>query len=166
MTLPTPTALAATVPYTKFSTTKYLWVPTIATQATPSLAEISAGKDLTLQITAVSGFDTTTASLDIQRAGTTFTGNLPGRKTANASSLTFLLSTAGPAVDVRSVITESALGYIVICNEGLTVGAAMDIWPVRVGSVSTTQDIEAVAMCVIQFYVYQDASKAVTVPSA
>jgi hypothetical protein len=166
MALPAPPVLTATVPYTKFSTTKYLYVPTIAVQAAPTLAEINAGKDVTLQLTAVAGFDTTTASLDLPRGGTTFTGNLPGRKTANDSSMTFILSTAGPTVDVRSVILEAALAFVVICNEGIVTGGFMDVWPVRVGSVSTLQDLEAIAMAHAQFYVYQDASKAVAIPTA
>jgi hypothetical protein len=166
MPLPTVPVLTATVPYTKFSTTRYLWVPTISSQAAPTKAEFEAGKDLTPEVSSVSGFSTTTASIEKPVAGTTFTGSLPGRKTAEDSSITFIISTAGPSVDVRSVITEGSLGFIVICNEGIVTSMLCDIWPVRVGSVSTPQDIEAIAMVTAQFYIYRDASKAVAIPTA
>lgn len=165
MALPAAPALTATVPYTKFTTSVYYWVPTIAVQAAPTLAELNAGKDLTKQLNALSGFDTTTADIALPLAGTSFTGSLPGRKTANASSMTFVLSQTGPASDVRSVILEQAVGNIVIFNEGVVTGGVMDIFPVRVGSVSTTQDLEAIAMAVAQFYIYRDASKAVAIPT-
>lgn len=166
MALPSPTALTATVPYTKFTTSAYLWVPTIAALATPTLAEVNAGKNLTTELTAVSGFTTSTASIELAHAGTSFTGSLPGRKTAADSSLTFTLSTAGPTADVRSVITEGLVGYIVICNEGIVTSAYCDIFPVRVGSVAVTQDLEAIAMAEISFYIYKTPQVAVAIPTA
>jgi hypothetical protein len=166
MTLPTPTALTATIPYTKFSTSTYLWVPTIATQATPSLAEFNAGKNLTPEISAVSGFDTQVADLQLPKAGTNFEGSLPGRETPNASSITFALSTAGPTVDVRSVLTQNAVGFVVICNEGLVASGYCDIWPARIGAVSVTQDLEAVAMAVVSFSIYRTPSRYVLIPTA
>lgn len=165
MALPAPTALVQTVTYTKFSTTRYCWVPTIAIQSAPTLAELNAGKDLTLQIEAVAGFSTTTASIDVPRAGTTFTGNMPGRKTAAGSSLTFYLSQTGPTVDVRSLITEGLTGFVVIFNEGIVTGGGMDVWPVRVGSVQVMQDIEAVASALIEFYVPAQPSTNLAVPT-
>lgn len=166
MALPTPTVLPTTVPYTKFNTTRYLLIPTIAVLSAPTLSEISAGKDITPQLTAVSGFTTSTASLDLTLAGNGFTGNLPGRKSAAESSMTFVLSSQGPASDIRSIILEGAVTNVAICNEGLVTSASMDIWPVRVGSVSTEQDLEAIAMAVAQFYTYALPAKAVAIPTA
>lgn len=166
MALPNPSSLTATVPYTKFSTTTYLWVPTIASQAAPTLAEFNAGKNLTPEITAVAGFQKSTASLDLPKAGTTFTGNLPGRQTASDSSLTFTLSTAGPTVDVRSVLTEGLSGFIVICNEGIVASGYCDIWPVRIGTVKVMQDIEAIAMAEVDMYTPKTPSINVAIPTA
>lgn len=166
MALPNPPVLTQTVPYTKFSTTRYLWVPTIATQGSPTLAEFNAGKDLTPEITSVAGFDTQVAELALQKAGTSFAGNLPGRETPNASSITFTLSTAGPTVDVRSVLTQNAIGFVVVCNEGIVTSGYCDIWPSRIGAVSVTQDLEAIAMAVVSFSIYRTPSRYVAIPTA
>lgn len=166
MALPNPTSLVATIPYTKFTTTVTAWVPTIATQSAPTLAEINAGKNLTPEITAISGFDLAVADLANPKAGSNFTGNLPGRVTPNASTIQFELSTAGPSVDVRSVLTDSLLGFLVFFNEGIVTGGSCDVWPVRVGTVSVPQDIEAIAMCVVDFHTYRAPSKYVAIPTA
>ena len=166
MALPNPPSLTATVPYTVFSTRAYLWVPTIATQSAPTLAEFNAGKNLTSEITAVSGFDTQVNEIQLPKAGTPFEGSLPGRETPNASTITFALSSAGPSVDVRSVLTQNAVGFVVVCNEGLVTGASCDIWPVRIGAVSVTQNLEAIADAVVSFSIYRAPSRYVAIPTA
>lgn len=166
MALPTPPALTATIPYTKFTTSTYLWVPTIASLSAPTLAEFNAGKNLTPEITAVSGFTTSTAAIDNPKAGTSFTGSLPGRKTAAGSMLTFELSTGGPTVDVRSVLTEGTTGFVVICNEGIVTSGYCDIFPVRIGSVAVHQDLEAIATADVEFYIYKTPQVAVAIPTA
>lgn len=166
MALPNPPSLTATVPYSKFSTSVYLWVPTIATQGAPTLAEFNAGKNLTSELKVVSGFDTAVAEIQILKAGTSFGGNIPGRETPNASSLTFSLSTAGPTVDVRSVLVQNALGFVVICNEGIVTGGYCDIWPSRIGAVSVSQDLEKDAEAVVSFSIYRTPSRNIAIPTA
>jgi hypothetical protein len=166
MALPNPSSLTATVPYTKFSTSVYLWVPSIASQSSPTLAEFNAGKNLTPELEAVNGFDTQVAEVQILKAGTSFAGSLPGRETPNASTLTFTLSTAGPTVDVRSVLTQNALGFVVICNEGIVTGGYCDIWPTRIGAVSVSQDLEKEATAVVSFSIYRTPSRNVAIPTA
>lgn len=166
MALPNPPVLAVTTPYTKFNTTRYLWVPTIANQSAPLLAEFNAGKDLTTEITAVAGFDTQVNEIANPKAGTNFEGNMPGRETPTASTITFQLSTGGPTVDVRSVLTQNAIGFIVICNEGIVTAGYCDIWPTRIGAVSVTQNLEAIAEAVVSFSIYRAPSRYVAIPTA
>jgi hypothetical protein len=166
MALPSPTALVATVPYTKFTTTAHIWVPTIASMAAPTLAEFNAGKLLTPEITAVTGFDTQVAELSNPKAGTSFAGTLPGRETPNASSIEFELSTAGPTVDARSVFSKNQLGYVVICNEGIVTGGYCDIFPVRVGAPAIPQDLEQIAKIMVDFHIYKTPQLYVAIPTA
>jgi hypothetical protein len=166
MALPSPTALVATVPYTKFTTTAHIWVPTIASMAAPTLAEFNAGKLLTPEITMISGFDTQVAELANPKAGTSFAGTLPGRETPQASTIEFELSTAGPTVDARSVFSINQLGYVVFCNEGIVTGGFCDIWPVRVGSPSIPQDLEQIAKLVVDFHPYKAPQRYVAIPTA
>lgn len=169
MALPNPPALTQTGPvYVGFATKQYVVVPTISNQAAPTLAEVNAGKNVSFQTASVTGFDTSVASLDVPRLGTNFTSNMPGRETANASSMTFYLSQTGPSDDVRSVaqLLQNATGYLLIFNEGIVTGGMMDVWPYRVGAVSISQDPEVVAVATVDFNIWKPPTKYVTVPTA
>jgi len=169
MALPAAPVLALSGnPYALFSKEVVYIVPTIATQATPTLAELNAGKDVTKHITAISGFEFSVASIDVPRAGTNFTGNVPGRQSASDSSITFINSDGGPSVDARGLATLAlnATGYVVFFNEGVVTGGACDVWPFRVSSVSPSRDLEALGTTVIAFSIPNTPSLSVTIPTA
>lgn len=164
MALPSAPPLAPGTPYTVFDNRVYYIVPTIAVRTAPTLAELNAGSDVTGCIGAVSGFATSTASLDVPRAGTGFTGNLPGRKTATDSSITYYLDTAG--VDVRASQTEGLVTNVVIFTEGVKTGGHLSVFPVRLGSVSVQEDLEAVAMAEISYFIYASPAQFIAIPTS
>lgn len=166
MALPNPPVITATTQYTKFNTTRYIWLPTVADIHAPTLAEFNAGTDLTPEITAISGFDTQVNEIANPKAGTNYTGNLPGRETPNATTITFALSTAGPTVDVRSVLVQNASGVMAICNEGIVASGYSDNWPSRVAAVSVQQDLEGIAIAVVSFSLYKTPARYVAIPTA
>lgn len=166
MAFPTPTVLVGTAAYFKGTTTHILWVPTIATQATPSAAEITAGKDLTAQVMAVSGFMPSTTFIDLPLAGGGFTGNVPGRAAPGDSSIQFELSSTGSTGDIRGTLTQNLRGFILFANEGFTTGNNIDIWPVQVGFYAPEQDLEQVANATVPFGVYRVPSLNVAIPTA
>jgi len=169
MALPSAPKLTPTgAVYSAFSKEVIYIVPTIANPAAPTLAEFNAGKDVSLQVQAVNGFATAVASLDVPRLGTNFTGNIGGRETADASSIVFYASDAGPTDDVRSQasLLQNAKGFVVIFNEGVVTSGSCDIWPYRVGSVSVAQDVEAVKLITVNFNIYTAPSRNIAIPTA
>ena len=66
------TPITATSRYIPPGTTRYYWVPTIANKAAPTRSELNAGSDLTAEISAVSGFATSSDQQDTPDLGSRF----------------------------------------------------------------------------------------------
>jgi hypothetical protein len=164
MALPNPTPLGATERYMVAGTRKISWVPTIASKASPTLTELNAGTDLSSEYQAVSGFNVTGNDIEVPDAGSDYTSKIPGRTTTDDSSITFYADLG--ADDVRSLLTRSLAGFVVIYPEGIVSGGKMDVWPVRVKSVSKQQDIEAAGMIEVAFSVTSKPSENIAIPSA
>lgn len=163
MALPSPSALTATSRYIPAGTRRYTWVPTISNKAAPTSAELSAGTDLTAEVMAVNGFQVSSAQVDAPDAGSRFTAKIPGRITADDSSLTIYV-TSTTAADVRSLLTRDLAGYVVIYAEGIVTSKQCDIFPVRITGVPKMQDIEAAAAVEVQFAITSIPAENVTIP--
>lgn len=163
MAAPAPTLLTATVRYLVAGTRVISWVPTIASKSAPTLSELNAGTNLTYEYQSVTGFDLTSAKLDVPDAGSRFTASIPGRQSSSDSSINFYASSSGS--DVRTLLTLDLNGFIVIYNEGLA-GSKMDVFPVRVAGVPKSQDIEAAGMIDVQFAITSKPVLDVTIPTS
>lgn len=169
MALPAAPVLAISGnPYALFETEVVYIVPTIAVPTAPTLSELNAGKNVTKHITSQAGFDLSVAEVSVPRAGQNFTGSVPGRQTASASSLTFINSDAGPTGDVRSMATLglNSTGYVVFFTEGVITAGTMDVWPYRVSSVSPSRDLEALGTTVVSFSIPSAPALFVTIPTS
>jgi hypothetical protein len=164
MALPAPTALSTTTRYALFGNRKYTWVPTIATKTAPTLAELSAGTDLSGEVAAVSGFSVTRADIDVPDAVSEFTAKIPGRTTADSSSLTLYASKT--STDARTLLLQDTNGFIVIYPEGIVTGSTLDVFPVRIAAVSKPNDIEASGVLEAMFTVTSKPAQNITIPSA
>lgn len=164
MALPAPTALGATVRYIPTGTRQYVWVPTISSKAAPTSAELTAGTDLTGEVAKVSGFVATGNTVDVPDAKNLFTGKVPGRSTADNSSLELYVSST--STDSRSLLTEGTNGYIAIFPEGIHTGNLVDIWPVRITSASKPNDIEVGATLMVEFAVTSKPAENIAIPTA
>lgn len=168
MALPTPTALAATVRYIAAGTRKWLFVPTIATQATPSSAEFTAGTDLTKQIKpdGVSGFAVTADQVDAGDYGTNFTSKAPGMISADDSSLTFNADKSG-VNPVATLLARGVSGYIVDCFGGIVTSGKCNIFPVTVTtSDPTTGSNDEIVGWMVGFAITGIPSEGVVLPTA
>lgn len=164
MTLPAPTALGATVRYIPTGTRQYVWVATIADPSAPTSSEITAGTDLTGEIAKVSGFVATANTVDVPDAKNLFTAKVPGRSTADNSSLELYVSST--STDARSLLTAGLNGFIVIFPEGIHTSNKMDVWPVRINSASKPNDIEVGATLMVEFSVTSAPHENLAIPSA
>lgn len=166
MALPAPTPLTATVRYMVAGVRSVSWVPTIASKAAPVLAELSAGTDLTGQIASMVGFDVSTNMLTAQDMGTRFNPQVPGRTQSSDSSINFYATKTAGGADVRTLLTQDLLGFVVIYDEGIVTTGKCRVFPVQVASVTPVPDIEAVAQIVVSFAITSAPAVGITIPSA
>jgi len=132
-TLPTSTRYYAPL------VTKIWFLPAIAaaTLAATRL-ELTAGTDLSDEVADIAGW--TVTGEDVPTPGLNpFTGNVPGRTSVDASSITFYADELG--VDVRGVLTPGLSGFIVIADAGDVATGVMDVFPVRVKSVGKPRTV-------------------------
>ncbi|MFF0597924.1 phage tail tube protein [Streptomyces antibioticus] len=158
------TPISASSRYIPPGTRQYYFVPSIATKAAPSRAELNAGTDLTGEIADVSGFQTTSESQETPDLGTRFTSKIPGRITADDSSITMYASE--DSQDVRQLLPRDTTGFIVQFPEGDEAGKTMDVFPVKVASAPKMTDIEDPAKIEVQFTITSEPAEDVTVPAA
>lgn len=117
--------------------TKVHFVPVIAAPlATPSLAEIGAGEDLSPDVAEMNGFTFENQPIATPTLDATFTTSIPGEDTSEASSLVFY-ERQGPAADnpLRALLEKGTTGFIVIFYAGyasgtLAAGDGCEVWPV------------------------------------
>lgn len=147
----TPTTPTPVTRYFQPAKTAVYWVPTIASLAVPTIAEVTATATQVLQadIASISGFMITGSNIDVPDLGKRFAGKVSGRITASDSSITFYASATG--ADVRSIFTLGLAGYIAIFANGGVTGSAADYYKVTVLSVGRSRDIEAVPTLEVGF---------------
>ncbi|MEU9208552.1 hypothetical protein AB0D27_11500 [Streptomyces sp. NPDC048415] len=156
------TPIAATSRYIPPGTTHYYWVATIANYNSPSRSELNAGTDLTGEVMAVSGFATSSDQQDTPDLGSRFVPKIPGRITADDSSITMYASSNSS--DARTLMPRDTAGYVVIFPEGDITGQKMDVFPVKVTGVPKSRDIENPANMVFQYAITKIPAENVTIP--
>ena len=118
---------------------KIWFLPTIAdADLEPTRAEITAGTDLSGEVADIAGWNISVEQIPTPGLSA-FTGSLPGRKTVDASSITFYADELG--VDVRGVLTRGLNGFIVIADAGDVAGGKCDVFPVRVAAVGKARTV-------------------------
>ncbi len=156
------TPIAATSRYIPPGTTRYYWVASISSYLSPTRSELNAGSDLTAEVSAVSGFATSSDQQDTPDLGSRFVKKIPGRITADDSSITLYASSNSS--DARTLMPRDAAGYIVILPEGDVTGQKMDVFPVKVSGVPKSRDIENPASMTFQYTITNVPAENVTIP--
>ena len=156
------TPIAATSRYIPPGTTHYYWVASIANKSAPTRAELDAGVDLTNEIADVNGFSTQSEQKETPDLGSRFVGKIPGRISADDSSITMYMSSTSN--DVRSLLPRDTAGFIVAFPEGDIAGRKMDVFPVKVSGQPKKRDMEDAATIEIQFSITSIPAENVTVP--
>jgi hypothetical protein len=157
-----PTPLTATTRYIPPGTRKIYWVTTISNYLSPTRAELNAGTDLSAEIAEMSGFSVTSDSVDTPDLSSRFTSKIPGRITADDSSMSFYASSTSS--DVRTVLPRDTAGFVVILPEGDTTGQRMDIFPAKVASTAVDTAMEDPAKINVSFTVTKVPALNVVIP--
>lgn len=157
------TPINASVRYYRRGVTRVLWVPTIVSKAAPTRAELDAGTALEAETGAMSGWQTTSATVPTPALGSRFTPVVGGEITAADSSLTFWASKDGD--DVRTLLTREAVGFIVWMDEGDVPTQTMDVFPVTVTSQAKVRELDTAAQIMAQFAITSEPEENVTIPA-
>jgi hypothetical protein len=157
------TPISASSRYIPPGTRQYYYVPSIANAASPTRVELDAGTDLTGEVADVSGFQTSSDSTDTPDLKTRFTPKIPGRITADDSSITMYASS--DSQDVRQLLPRDTDGFIVQFPEGDAEGLTCDVFPVKVAAAPKATDVEDPAKIEVQFTITAEPQENVTVPA-
>lgn len=145
--------------------TKIVWADTVADKTAPLRAEIDAGTDLTREVQAAEGWNVESENVETPDLDSEFTGKIPGRTSAEDSSLAFYASEDGS--DVRALLQRGDPGYVMIFDGGDVAGRTMRVFPVRVSSIGMPIDVEGgdAAVVNIAFAITSVPAEDVAVPA-
>ncbi len=167
------TPLPAAARYYHVGTTTVYWLLTVANpQASPTRAEINAGTDLSRvagggssgDIAAMSGWTTTSSNVGTPDIRSRFVGSVPGRVTAEDSSITFYLDPAGQ--DVRTILQRDLVGYVLVCWGGDALGRLADLFPVRVSNIPKSFGDDQAVQSTVGFAITRAPTENVALPAA
>lgn len=159
------TAITASTRYFDVGVTKIYYLPAVAAGSlTPTRAEMNAGKDLSPEIAEVDGWSVSSEQIETPDFATRFVSQIPGRISADESSLTFYSDLEG--VDARALLPRDQAGFIMWLDGGDTAANKADVYPVKVTSISKMRSSEKnAAMLKISFAITADPGEDVTVPA-
>jgi hypothetical protein len=157
--------ITASVRYFDPEITKCYFLPTIAAaDLTPTRAEMDAGTDLSPEIAEVSGFTVTSEEINTPDLGSRFTSKIPGRTSAEDSSITFYADQAGN--DARTVLPRDTTGYIQWCDGGDVAGNKSQVFPIRVRSLGQLRSVgDESHRLQVQFSITAKPAEDVTIPA-
>ncbi|MFE2346128.1 phage tail tube protein [Kitasatospora cineracea] len=114
--------------------TKILFLESIqAPTNIPTRTELTAGTDLSKQISDIEGWSLENSPIETPDLGSGFATSIPGEDKAASSSLTFYEDLASDAVE--KLLTKGSAGYVCIMRKGdVPLSKSLDVFPVRVGS--------------------------------
>ena len=120
--------------YIRRGTARAYWATTIANPAAPTVAEITAGTDLTRDLEQLTNFTPTVETISYNVASSPFTRQTPGRLSAAPQLLTFYENRIDNNAAERAALAQGAAGYVVLCPDGEpSPGDRVEVWPARAG---------------------------------
>lgn len=159
------TPIASTTRYINPDTTKIYFVTSISDKTSPTRTELNAGTDVTREVNAVDGWMTESDQVETPDMDTRFTSKIPGRISADDSSITFYCDKTG--ADARSLLARDTDGFIIFLDGGDVAGSLMDVYPVRVSSLGKARSVDGddAATVEIQFSITSEPAEDVEIPS-
>lgn len=156
--------ISSSTRFINVGTTVVYWVPSISNKSAPTRSELNAGTNLVNENSAASGWTTKTDQVETPTMDSRFTAKIPGRISADDSSLTMYRDLGG--VDAHSLMPTDTNGFVVWMDAGDVAGRLMDVFPVRVASHSKPRSTEAkeAATVEIAFSITDEPAEYVTIP--
>lgn len=156
--------LASVDRYFPTGTTKWIFCVTVANKSAPTRVEINNGTDLSPELAEVEGWQVTSELIDVPDINSRFTSKIPGRTSADDSSIKFYADPSG--VDARSLFPRDQEGYILRMDGGDVAGRKMDVFPIRVSSTSKDMGTgDDGATLTVMFAITAEPAENVTIPA-
>jgi len=155
--------ITASTRYVRFGLTRVVFAAAVGNINAPTRGEINAGTDLSNEVSEISGFQTTSEFVDAPDLGSAFTAKIPGRVTADDSSITMYASSN--SVDVRTLLPRGTTGFFMWFDEGDVPGRKFDVYPITVGSAAKDRSLEEPARIIINVAVTRTPAENVVVPA-
>ena len=130
--------------YFRRGTTKIYFVSSISSSASPTVAEMAAGTELTCSVAEISGFAFQNNPIDVPDMCAEFVAKIPGEDTADDSEMTFYEDdTTNPLL---TTLAKGTTGNIVFFPYGIgganpVAGDDCEVWPTTVAK--TTREWSA-----------------------
>jgi hypothetical protein len=152
--------------FTSLGTTRVYIVPSIAaTNLTPTRTEMNNAVDVTEELNDWAGWSLARADIPTPDLASTFESNIPGKMTAEQSSLTLYADSAG--VDIRTVLSIDTATNVMFCDGGDVPGNTADVYPVKVKSMPKQRSVngEAADKMMVQFSITRQPAENVIIPA-
>lgn len=161
------TPIASSTRYINPEITLIYFVLEIDDKNAPSRSELDEGTDITCEVMEMSGFSVTSNQVETPDLCSRYTSQIPGRITAEDSSITFYADREGQAV--QTLLPRNETGFIVILDQGEYTSASprvMDVYPVTVMSQSKSRSVDgsSAASINVQFSITSEPAENVLVP--
>lgn len=156
--------ISSSTRFINVGSTLVYWVPSIGNKNAPTRSELNAGTNLVNENSAASGWTTKADQVETPTMATRFTSKIPGRISADDSSITMYRDLGG--TDAHSLMPVDANGFIVWMDGGDVSGRLMDVFPVRVASHSKPRSTDGkdAAQVEIMFSITDQPAEYVTIP--
>jgi len=109
----------------------------------PTRAEITAGTDLSAQVSGIGGFALNNSPIATPDLATSFDSQIDGPDTTDNSSLNFYDDDA--SATIRTSQAKGTAGFILLFPYGDTVGKRVEKWPVKSTGVNDQWGLDATA---------------------
>jgi hypothetical protein len=144
---------------------KVFFVPTVADLDSPSRPEITAGVNLSSQISDISGFSIENSPITTPDLESTFDSQIDGPDAAADSRLTFY--DLSDDDDIRVALAKGENGYIVLMPYGDVATKRAEVWPVRSTGYNDQWDLGAVAAtAIVGFAITDEPEQNAVIPAA
>lgn len=160
-----PISPIAPDPITRFyavGVTRIIFCATLIDPSAPTSVELSAGTDLTPDWADWSGWSVSTEFIDMPGLQDRFVSQLPGRISAEASSISFYADSGG--ADLRELMPRDSHGYVVIADGGITTPNVADIFEVQVAAVSKLRSADDAAKIKFDYAILSEPNEDVVLP--
>lgn len=120
--------------YFRRGVTKFKFLPAVSNLDAPTRAEITAGVDVSGQVSDVSGWTYANSPIDTPDFATTFTPQIGGEDKAAQSSLNFYDDDA--STTIRVALAKGTAGFMVLMPYGDVPTKRCEVWPSTVISIA------------------------------